>query len=64
MKNDLNSNRRYTEKIQETLKLRELFDEMLYLEDFKTYNKSECYKKLSKDFNIGFSEMCVIGGQL
>ena len=55
------ASRQYTEKLQETLKLRELFDEILYLEDFKTYSKSECYKKLSKDFNIDFSEMCIIG---
>ena len=55
------ASRQYTEKLQETLKLKELFDEILYLEDFKIYNKSECYKKLSKDFNIDFSEMCIIG---
>ena len=43
------------------LKLKELFDEMLYLEDFKIYNKSECYKKLSKDFNIDLSASWMIG---
>lgn len=55
------ASKQYTEKLQETLKLREQYDEILYLADFKTYNKKQCYEKLSNEFNIAYSEMCVIG---
>ena len=33
----------------------------IYLKDFKTYSKKQCYEKLAKDFNLDFQEICVIG---
>ena len=51
----------YTIKLQETLKLKSFYDKILYVKDFETYSKGQCYKELAKDFNIKFEEMCVIG---
>ena len=51
----------YTIKLQETLKLKSFYDKILYVKDFETYSKGQCYKKLAKNFNIKFEEMCVIG---
>lgn len=51
----------YTIKLQETLRLKEFYDRILYVKDFETYSKGQCYQKLAKDFNINFDEMCVIG---
>lgn len=51
----------YTIKLQETLRLKEFYNRILYVKDFKTYSKGQCYKKLAIDFNINFDEMCVIG---
>lgn len=52
---------KYTQKLQEKLGIKQYYENILYLKDFKTYNKKECYKKLAKDFNIKFSEICVVG---
>ena len=51
----------YTIKLQETLRLKNFYDKILYVKDFKTYSKGQCYEQLIKDFNIKFDEMCVIG---
>lgn len=51
----------YTIKLQETLKLKDFYDRILYVKDFETFSKGQCYKKLAKEFNIKFDEMCVIG---
>lgn len=52
---------KYTEELQKTLQLIDFYDEILYLKDFKTYSKKQCYEKLAKDFNLDFQEICVIG---
>lgn len=51
----------YTIKLQKVLKLINFYDEILYVKDFKTYNKKECYQKIAKDFNLKYNEICVIG---
>lgn len=55
---------KYTNKLQEVLKLKKFYDEILYVKDFETYNKKQCYKKVADDFNLKFSEICVIGDSL
>lgn len=55
------SSPRYTEEVQEVLKIKDFFDSILYVKDSKTYNKKECYEKLANLFNIDFAEICVIG---
>lgn len=55
------SSPKYTEELQEVLKIKDFFDSILYVKDFKTYNKKECYEKLANLFNIDFTEICVIG---
>ena len=51
----------YTNELQSKLKLKEFYSEILYVKDFKSYNKKDCYKKIAKDFNIDFAEICVMG---
>ena len=52
---------KYTEELQEKLRLKNFYDKILYVKDFKSYNKKACYQKLAKDFNIEFPQICVIG---
>ena len=51
----------YTIKLQEKLKLKDFYDRILYVKDFETYSKGQCYEQLAREFNIKFDEMCVIG---
>ena len=51
----------YTIKLQETLKLKDFYDRILYVKDFETYSKGQCYEQLAKEFNIKCEEMCIIG---
>lgn len=51
----------YTIKLQEKLKLKEFYDRILYVKDFETYSKEQCYEQLAREFNIKFDEICVIG---
>lgn len=55
------SSPRYTKKLQNVLKITNFYSEILYVKDFKTYNKKECYKKIAKDYNLKYQEICVIG---
>lgn len=52
---------KYTIKLQETLRLKDFYDRILYVKDFETYSKGQCYEQLAKEFYIKFDEMCVIG---
>lgn len=51
----------YTIKLQEKLKLKSFYNKILYVKDFATYSKKQCYEQLSKEFNVKFNEMCIIG---
>lgn len=58
------ASKKYTMKLQNILKLTKFYDEILYVSDFETYNKKQCYEKIANDFNLKFSEICVIGDSI
>ncbi|MBR3134923.1 MAG: HAD family hydrolase [Clostridia bacterium] len=58
------SSKTYTKKLQSCLKLYDFYESILYVNEFKTYNKKEGYKMLAKKLNVSYPEICVIGDSI
>lgn len=52
---------RYTKKLQEKLEIEKFYDKILYVKDFKSYTKKECYQEIAKKYGVSNNEMLVIG---
>ena len=52
---------KYTKKLQKKLEIEEFYDEILYVKDFKSYNKKECYEEIVNKYKVNNKEILVIG---
>lgn len=52
---------RYTKKLQEKLEIEKFYDKILYVKDFKSYTKKECYQEIAKKYGVSNNEVLVIG---